>query len=286
MAIKSILELEEARRRLDRMTEDHQQIAELMSKLKGVRDALTTTLQDAHSRLENIDTQSQRAKKQIADTAALIDEFRQQAATALTNLNSFKKAAETGLKVSTDAAGEKFNKMSGELDGAITEMQRQFVALADINEKRFSVFRTQHDEAIRSVREAYERARGTLDSHAPLFDRLDAKVDNLIRGQTEAAMSLQTELNGCNSRLNSIPNLIREEIAASQKKLIERTASELQRVSVAQDQCVTQVRSLTRLLKYGMLIILMVAGICAGTVAISAYRKYFPPTQVSHDDFE
>ena len=54
MPSKSILELDEARRRLQQMTDDHRQLAELIGHLRKIRDNLTAMLTEAIAKLQEV----------------------------------------------------------------------------------------------------------------------------------------------------------------------------------------------------------------------------------------
>lgn len=300
MATKSILELEEARRRLQQMTDDHRQLAELVVKLRNMRDALAKTLDDTNARLRETEERAGRAQGLLDTTTRQLEDFRKESEATLADVFSTGTKVEARLKKLVDDTRGEVQTLTGQVTTAKGEMEKQFVALSGLQDRRFSElqerfskskaelqrqlktwnaeqerrfasFHKQHEAALRAVQEAYDRARVTLESHSPLFDRLDAKVDKLIENQADSAAVLRRELEDGRAAVarkhDELVARFQAEVAAATKALGERTATVCQRISEKQTEHERLLVVLRERIRYGRVLlwlVLLAAGVVLG----------------------
>ena len=306
MATKSILELEEARRRLQQMTDDHRQLAELVVKLKSMRDTLAKTLDDANAHRREAEKRAGRAQDLLDTTTKQLDDFRKESEATLADVFSTGVKVEARLKkLVVDTQGE-VQALTGQVTTARAEMEKQFVALSNAQDRRFSElqqrfttseaelqrqlktwnaeqerrfasFREQHEAALRAVKEAYDRAKAALESHSPLFDRLDAKVDKLIESQAESTAALRREME--DSRIHvgrkhdELAARCQAEIDSATKALTDQTASECQRIAKLQAEHERLLRRLRKRIRYGRLLLWLVLLAAAAVLGALVYYQ-------------
>lgn len=276
MPTKSILELEEARRRLEQMTEDHGQFVELIAKLKVMRDALAKCLGDSQDQFKKIEEQASRCEKVLTATWAMLGEFRKESKAALAEVNSVGAGTKVRLTELMGDTEKAIEGLVGNVAAARHDMENQFVALTEEQDRRFSVFREQHEKAVREIREAYEKAKGTVESHALLFDRLDAKVDKLIETQGEAIASLHGQLGREVFELDRRIAEVRQAAAASRTEWttkIQELAIQLQSELVATRTAVSeqegQLQSIRRRLRNARVVFWLL--FTAGSLVLAAF---------------
>ncbi len=301
MATKSILEIEEARRRLQQMTDDHRQLAELVVKLKSMRDTLAKTLDDANAHLHEAEKRAGRAQDLLDTTTKQLEDFRKESGATLADVFSTGVKVESRLKKLVDDAEGEVQGLTGQVTTARAEMEKQFAALRNAQDRRFSEFQQrfttseaelqrqlktwsaeqerrfasfceQHEMALRAVREAYDRAKAALESHSPLFDRLDGKVDKLIETQAEFAAALRRDVeDGRAAEARKHDELVarfQAEIGSATKAIAEQTTSECQRIAGVQTEHERLLHLLRKRIRYGLLLwfVLLAAAAVLGAV--------------------
>ncbi|NLY02824.1 MAG: hypothetical protein GXY83_42770 [Rhodopirellula sp.] len=282
MAAKSILELDEARRRFQQMTDDHRQLAELLAKLRTMRDALARTLDDAEKRLRDANKIVDRANALMTNAGSRVDEFGKKSEVILADVLSAGAETKARLKKLGEDTRQEVQALTGQVSTAICEMQGQFsdceVALqgqlkawTDEQDRRFASFREHHAAVLVRVQEAYDRARAALESHAPLFDRLDGKVDKLIESHADSAAALRRDLEDARSELTrtaaDLLARVRAEMATSAKAVKEETAAECARMLKIQGEQGHQLRILHRRIRYARIllwVVLLASGVALG----------------------
>jgi len=281
MGSKSILELEEARRRLQQMTQDHQDLAELISKLKAMRDSLVEALESARAKLQQTGEQAKRAEETLASLTRAFADFRQESEGTLADVYSTGVKVEAKLNKLVGETHKQIEGMLGTVHSASAELNSRFAAWAAEQQRGFEDFGKQQQAALTRVKDAYDRARVTLESHGPLIDRLDEKVDKLIEKHGEAIASLRDRIDDMAERgehgiakLQDSLRTVREDAETGLESVARGLRDELRQrvdeVNKAQTQTAADLRVVQRrlrLVRFTMWLILLAA---AGAIALLA----------------
>ncbi len=270
MPAKSILDLEEARRRLERMSEDHQELVDLIDKLKSMRDALTDVLEKAQSTTESTAEQMGAAEATLRALKQGLAEFQQESEATLADVFSAGTKAEATTQKLEREVRKRIDEIVGEMRTAGDRFDTKFAARIKEQEAQFDEFRKQHDAAVTQLKEAYDRARATLESHNPLIDRLDRKVDKLLETQSESIAAVRGRAEELAQRNDDATAELRDEMHGNwerAKRRIDEVADaarrEYEKASAAQTAISAGIRRIQRRLRWGrvLLWLLLLAGI-------------------------
>jgi chromosome segregation ATPase len=287
---RSILELDEARRRLEQVVSDQKQIAELIAKLKLTRDALTKSLGAAEARLNEIEATADRLQETSQVAADEIEGFRATREQLVADVRRVQTKAESEVAAFLRSARAEQTSLVKELAYATSTAASNVQspkrgheqALADLERKRARFedelratwtawnadqrrvaedFINRHEAGLRAVKDAYDSARGSLESFVPMYRTLDEKVDRMKAAQVEALAELRRN----HDDFRTDCRLGFERLADAQKNAAASLTNVQQ--TIAQQQ--TTLRNLGRRVAYGRLLLWVV---CLSILASVAFH--------------
>ncbi|MEW6199425.1 MAG: hypothetical protein AB1601_12280 [Planctomycetota bacterium] len=215
MTSKSILDLDEARRRLQLMESDQKELAALITKLRGIRDSLTTLTSSVEQRLK--DAEGGLAKtQQLADGfEKTLKEFRQESESTLADFFT------TGTRIES-----KLTKLIDETKVALGKMQVKTTKDNEAwrlgQEKALEAFRDQHHADLEKVATAYERTKITFDNLKPAVDGLEAEVSRVSEEARARAETTRSDLLGRLSAFEQRVAKMKETVQAAQAQVSYR----------------------------------------------------------------
>lgn len=221
---KSILEIEEARSRLQRMTDDHQTLVELIKRLKHIRGEMESQL----GRTDTILAKSEKATEEFQATQrrglSLLDDVKLKSKSAFKDLEDYfaqnRDKVEKFCKIKNDELQETYRRR----ETTLQEIHRENLHWRKGIEAQHSSFEKKHFLVLDQVNHAYEKARIVLESQAPLVHGLDLEVKELKELQEELVRQVQEKFKGFGEELIRMEQRIQSSAQSSLSLLQEQQA--------------------------------------------------------------
>ncbi|NIA11689.1 MAG: hypothetical protein GWP10_18695 [Nitrospiraceae bacterium] len=156
MENKSLLDLETARRRLERLDAEQQELSDLIKKLKQIRDVMT----DLQSETEQQKLETEKWLVNIEKTAK----------------DTASKATETNKAFSDSLQSfeQRANSLLEKLDGEASQLRGEL-------ETQFEQFRDAQVESLDQVSRSYERMRVAYDTIRDTTSSLETSVEDILK---------------------------------------------------------------------------------------------------------
>lgn len=251
MSEKSILDYDEARRRLQQLERDQDVLSQLVQRLKQFSE-------DAEAKMVSIDDRQQRTETLLSNAEARAAEVKSLLASLQTQgnatLEKMANDAETGLsllgeskaKIETacDETRQQLTEQVVEIQNALEEQQRDWCVK---QESEFRDFSDQHHADMETVGKAYDRQRVVFENVKVSVESLAETIEIRARENREKIASLRNELmeraESLDRALDETLDSVRTEINGQSMSLTEnldnRTQSlqqQLDRMSDAHSQ--------------------------------------------------
>ena len=156
MANKSLLDLEEARRRLEELNSEQKELSDLIQKLKQIRDVMTALQSETEKQKSETDKWLANIEKTAKDTTSKATETNKAFSDSL---QSFEQKADSLLE---NLTGET-SQLRGEL------------------EAQFEQFRDEQVESLDQVSRSYERMRVAYDTIRDTTSSLETSVEDILK---------------------------------------------------------------------------------------------------------
>lgn len=267
MAPKSILDLDVAVARLERMQEDHAQLAELIGKLKQIRGVLEVKVADA-------DRLRQKADQQLAEANKVLSDLKK----AQSQLDHQAKAK---LKQVDDALETASHLVSAAISKAAAQQKRW----EEKQQKAFNGFREQHVSALEQVTKSYGRMRVTYDALKMSAEGLESEVEGikkstddtkeqLISSLSKALQELRTEIDDSRSAAEKVATEQMEELGRHITEYVSKVESSFNEKleEVQTESAGLRKRAKVSSIVQAVLAILVLASLAAGIAALLNYR--------------
>ena len=210
MSPGSILDLNEARRRVERMEKECATLTDLIKELKRIRGLLLDTLTEAQRRKGDLDSglANMRVTVHELETSAAEHEAR-----FASHLDQFSSAAKKLLADLDRTIEDSRRKTAQAREALLTEMK----AWQQAQKGRFEQFRDEHHTALADVTKAYERMRVTYDSLKMTTESLEGAI---AETRTEVAKAIQ-----------ALADETQEKVQALEARLNQKHSAYLQKIS-------------------------------------------------------
>jgi chromosome segregation ATPase len=176
MSKKSILDFEEARRRLKGMEKDHEELVELLSKLRKIRDNITKTMSAVEKRLKLVDT--------CIDSAR---DTRNKLQSALEHLEQVKEQVE-------DEANKTLDSIESEVVIIRNSLESKQELWINNQNAAFDKFKEQHHKTLEKVIKAYDRQKVVFDTIRTTVDSLEVSLEQVSKRFQNDNESLRSEM--------------------------------------------------------------------------------------------
>jgi chromosome segregation ATPase len=201
MPERSLLDLDEARKRLESIERDHLQFVELIGKLKEVKASLLELKGGGTKWLEDGKGWLASARDEIGKSIITISTLTKQADSALSTIRRTESEVAEGAKRRLSDAKDAQERVIGELVRRATEAEGEAKAAigqvaADLTHKGFlwrqereteyGDFRAKHFAALDEVTKSYDRMRVTYDALRTRVESWDAVLENTQRSLKDA----------------------------------------------------------------------------------------------------
>jgi methyl-accepting chemotaxis protein len=221
MSNDSLLSIETARKRLEKLDEERKGLSELILKLKDIRDTMTS-LQAENENMKGdiekwligfkslaaeIKSKSEEANKQLAES---IQSFESRSENLLSSVSS---SSEEMLKRSADLernSRDRLNAMEEELMSKFEKEFRDF-------EKNFQVFRDEHIASLERVSKSYDRMHAEYTSIRDGFHTLEDAIESTERDSKKIVIWIKNQFESLKQNVESTEKSLRDQI----KKTVE-----------------------------------------------------------------
>ncbi|MFO7958080.1 MAG: hypothetical protein R6X33_13390 [Candidatus Brocadiia bacterium] len=212
MAPDSILDLAEARRRLQQITRDHARLVDLMGELREAKDRLNAIADkakaDGEASIEQFRTRTESMLSELREEATRLEEAVEKAGAQYEKLrataNEFRQDARGVLQRmrSSQEAWEKEAVQSlanyeNKVDVTLTSLDEGLSQWQENQNSRFEEFRDEHHSELQRMTKAYERMRASYESMKMTAGALESGLD-------EVESELRTNVQEMGAHLGSL----------------------------------------------------------------------------------
>lgn len=175
MATRSILDYEEAQRRLQQLAQDQTTLVQLVSKLRNFCD-------ETEARMQAIADREQRMDAHLAETKEQADSYR----TALHELRQAKEQLHQGFEETRVAVTESTQQLHDWVESDQSAWRDQL-------QQEFKTFAEQHHADLETVARAYDRHRVVFDNLKISTEALESSLEDLSKSTKEQIQTVRAE---------------------------------------------------------------------------------------------
>jgi hypothetical protein len=172
MTDRSILDIDEARKRLETIERDHAQFVELIAKLKEIRTSLLDVKAAGATWLDESKTWLASAKQDAASSIAKVSALTR----SMEEVAQRARTIEADLPKAVDTAVESLSERAQNLRAELVKQQAEWERRRGIE---FEDFNNKHFAALDGVTKSYERMRVAYDSMKVKVESWDVAIGGL-----------------------------------------------------------------------------------------------------------
>lgn len=196
MAHKSLLDLEEARQRLEMLNVEQGELSDLIQKLKQIRDVMTTLQSETEKQKSETEKWLANIEKTAKDTTSKATEtnkafsdslqsFEQKADSLSDNLadetSQLRGELETQFEKFRDEQVERLDQASKSYERMLEELTGEASQLRNELETQFEKFRDEQTVSLDQVSRSYERMRVAYDTIRDTTSSLETSVEDILK---------------------------------------------------------------------------------------------------------